>query len=122
MSRARTIPDHRTAEGMDAPKARPPAPAPAPVPAPAPAPAHKSAETVKPWGKPAAPAPAAPPAGTYVIRQKLEPETPPQPASSPLAAPPAPEERSVDVRAVMESAEVTAATDVFPGARVSDIR
>ena len=115
-------PPVRTAEGMDAPKARPPAPAPAPVPAPAPAPAHKSAETVKPWGKPAAPAPAAPPAGTYVIRQKLEPETPPQPASSPLAAPPAPEERSVDVRAVMESAEVTAATDVFPGARVSDIR
>ena len=105
-----------------------PAPAPVPVappppaPAPATAPAPKSAETVKPWGKPAAPAPAAPPAGTYVIRQKLEPETPPQPASSPLAAPPAPEERSVDVRAVMESAEVTAATDVFPGARVSDIR
>ncbi len=77
----------------------------------APAPAPRSAETVKPWGKPVAPAPA-----------PAAPEPPPQPASSPLAAPPAPEERVVDARAVMESPEVTAATDVFPGARVSDIR
>jgi len=91
------------AEGQTAPAARPPAPAPAPAPAP------RSAETVKPWGRPVAPAPAAP-------------EPPPQPSASPLAAPPAPEERIVDTRAVMESPEVTAATDVFPGARVSDIR
>ena len=66
---------------------------------------------MKPWGKPVAPAPA-----------PAAPEPPPQPASSPLAAPPAPEERVVDARAVMESPEVTAAIDVFPGARVSDIR
>jgi len=95
------------AEGQTAPVARPPAPAPAPAPAP------RSAETVKPWGKPVAPAPAT---------ATATPEPPPQPSASPLAAPPAPEERVVDARAVMESPEVTAATDVFPGARVSDIR
>jgi len=103
----RTTEHTEHAEGQSATVARPPAPAPAPAAAPAPAP--RSAETVKPWGKPVAPAPVAP-------------EPPPQPASSPLAAPPAPEERVVDARAVMESPEVTAAIDVFPGARVSDIR
>lgn len=38
------------------------------------------------------------------------------------AADPTPVERPVDARAVMESPEMAAATEVFPGARVSDIR
>ena len=107
------------AEGRNAPAARPapapvsPAPAPAAAPEPPP-PAARSAETVKPWGKPPAPSPA--PAAPDIQHS-------PQPASSPLAPAAEPAEyRTIDPRAVMESPQMAVATEVFPGARVTDIR
>ena len=112
------------AEGRNAPAARP-APAPvSPVPAPAAAPAPpppvaRSAETVKPWGKPPAPSPA--PAAPIQLSASGEPRA--VRPSDPLAPAAEPAEyRTIDPRAVMESPQVAAATEVFPGARVTDIR
>ncbi len=94
-----------------APAAPAPSPAaPAPTPAPPPPPAARPVEAVKPWGTPPAAAPASEP-----------PAPPPVRPSDPLAPEPA-EERVVDARAVMESPQMAVATEVFPGARVSDIR
>ena len=106
-----------------------PAAAPAPVPAavapasaaPAPAapppPAARPVEPVKPWGKPNASAETA-------ASASAAPDV--QPSSfgartSPVSEPPA-EYRVIDARAVMESPQMAAATEVFPGARVTDIR
>ena len=100
-----------------APAPVPAAVAPAPAPAAPPPPAARPVEPVKPWGKPNASAETA-------ASASAAPDV--QPSSfgartSPVSEPPA-EYRVIDARAVMESPQMAAATEVFPGARVTDIR